>query len=204
MKPDTRTLGIDRAEIRVASDDRGTYIEGYAAVFDSESEDLGGFTEIIKPGAFTDALAGCDVRFVVNHDPNLILGRSTAGTLTLTQDARGLKYRVYPPKSFISEHYVESARCGNISGNSFRFYVPEDRSGESWESASGRTVRTITRFAKLDDVCLATYPAYPGTNGLAVSARSLEALEAHRRTRPRRDTWEHTAYARLRMAETDR
>jgi HK97 family phage prohead protease len=65
-------------------------ISGYSAVFDRLSEDLGGFREKIKPGAFKNALAGSDVRALFNHDSNYILGRESAGTLQLHEDSKGL------------------------------------------------------------------------------------------------------------------
>jgi len=69
-------------------------IEGYAARFNSESKDLGGFREIIAPSAFTRALAEKqDVFCLVNHSSDKILGRSSSGTLTLSQDDKGLKLR---------------------------------------------------------------------------------------------------------------
>ena len=57
-----------------------TRIIGYGSVFNSRSEPLWGFREIIKPGAFDDVL-GDDIRGLFNHDPNFILGRSASGTL---------------------------------------------------------------------------------------------------------------------------
>ena len=84
-----RTMGT--IEVREAEGE-AMVLEGYAAVFNSET-DLGPFREVIKPGAFTDVLTN-DVRALINHDPNLVLGRTSNGTLTLEQDERGLKYRV--------------------------------------------------------------------------------------------------------------
>lgn len=77
--------GEVRAEQRT---DEPTRILGYGSVFNSRSEPLWGFREIIKPGAFDDVLND-DVRGLFNHDPNFILGRSAAGTLSLSVDDRG-------------------------------------------------------------------------------------------------------------------
>src|SRR5208282_1875589 len=69
-------------------------IEGYAARFNQQSKDLGGFRETVAPGAFTNALASNpDIRCLYNHDANRVLGRTTSGTLTLSQDENGLKFR---------------------------------------------------------------------------------------------------------------
>ena len=77
-------------EIRVHTEGGQQKSSGYAAVFNSRSEDLGGFVEEIRPGAFTRALAeGQDVIGAVDHNPSKILGRNTAGTMRLAQDDRG-------------------------------------------------------------------------------------------------------------------
>ncbi|KAA6031356.1 HK97 family phage prohead protease, partial [Pantoea sp. F_11] len=81
-------------EIRAAQDDgEPTRIVGYGSVFDTLSEVIFGFREIIKPGAFDNVL-GDDVRALFNHDPNFILGRSAAGTLALSVDDKGLRYEI--------------------------------------------------------------------------------------------------------------
>ena len=67
-----------------------TRIIGYGSVFNSRSEPLWGFREIIKPGAFDDVL-GDDIRGLFNHDPNFILGRSASGTLSVSVDDKGLR-----------------------------------------------------------------------------------------------------------------
>src|ERR1035437_3378391 len=72
-------------------------IVGYAANFNSPSEDLGGFREMLVPGCFANALKTSDVRALFNHDPNHILGRNMAGTLRLFEDENGLRFEVDPP-----------------------------------------------------------------------------------------------------------
>src|SRR5438128_11032112 len=90
------TRALSGIELRV---DAGAppKLVGYAAVFNSKSLDLGGFIEIVRPGAFKRTLAaGADVRALVNHDPNLIIGRNKAGTLDVAEDDRGLKVTITP------------------------------------------------------------------------------------------------------------
>ena len=84
-----------KVEVRSESEDR-KQIVGYGAVFESKSEDLGGFVEIIERGAFDDVLND-DVRALFNHDNNIILGRSISGTLKLSVDDVGLRYEIDPP-----------------------------------------------------------------------------------------------------------
>ena len=85
-------------------------IKGYAAVFNSPSEDLGGFFETIRPGAFGEAIEECDVRALVDHNPSLILGRLKAGTLRLAEDDRGLACEIDPADTNTGRDIVVSPR----------------------------------------------------------------------------------------------
>lgn len=165
--------GIDTIEKRsfgckmeVRGADQSTTLEGYAAVFDSLSADLGGFREIIAPGAFKRSLKeGADVRALVDHDPGKIIGRNKAGTLTLREDDHGLKVRIKPPDTTAGRDIVESMRRGDVDQMSFAFTVVSDE----WRTLEGEEVRTITD-ADLHDVSVVTYPAYADT---AVAVRSM-------------------------------
>lgn len=146
--PEQRTVDVDVRDV----DTRGRTLHGFAAVYNAVSGDLGGFRERIAPGAFADVL-GSDVRALLNHDPNQVLGRSSAGTLRLRDEERGLRFECDLPDSPLGENVREAVRRGDIDGASFRFRVAEDE----WE---GET-RTILRIAELQDVTVATYGAYP-------------------------------------------
>ena len=135
-------------------------IRGYGSVFNSLSENLGGFREIIAPGAFDDALEH-DVRALFNHDPNHILGRTTSGTLRLSVDERGLHYDIDMPDTSVARDLMVSIQRGDVNQSSFGFTVDED----SWEEDDeGRVVRTIHKVKRLFDVSPVTYPAYPETS----------------------------------------
>lgn len=137
-------------------------IRGHAAVFDSLSENLGGFREVIAPGAFDDVL-GDDVRALFNHDPNAILGRSTAGTLRVGVDAAGLTYEIDPPDTQAARDLLVSMERGDVRESSFGFRVA--RGGDTWdENDDGVLIRTITKVARLYDVSPVTFPAYPDTD----------------------------------------
>jgi Escherichia/Staphylococcus phage prohead protease len=192
-QPEVRQL--NDAEMRFGVHEDGKpVIQGYAAVFNSLSEDLGGFREVIRPGAFARGLAGADVRALIGHDPSRILGRSTSGTLRLVEDSRGLKAQIDPPDTSYARDLAESIRRGDMTGMSFRFYVAPD--GERWRSEPGGVIRELTDVT-IDDVSIVTYPAYPDTS---VAIRSLEDF---RRLQSRRDGWSTRAGMRLRLAETE-
>ncbi len=166
---DRRHLAFETAELRVK--DEGRTLAGYAAVFDSDSEDLGGFIERIKPGAFKGALERSDIRALFNHEPSQLLGRTASGTLTVAEDDRGLLYEVRLPDTHAAQDIAKLVTRGDITGNSFSFRVAED--GEEWETREQQNVRTITQFEQVFDVGPVTYPAYVNTE---VSLRSLAQI----------------------------
>ena len=162
---ESRETRLGTVELR--DDDGQQRISGYAAVFNTLSENLGGFREQIAPGAF-DPVMGDDVRALFNHEPHLILGRTTADTLQLELDATGLRYRIDPPDTQYARDLVKSIERQDVTQSSFAFRVADD----SWdEDDDGRLVRTIKQFKRLYDISPVTYPAYPDTT---VAARSLD------------------------------
>lgn len=138
-------------------------MEGYAANFNSLSENLGGFREILMPGCFKDAIATSDVRALFNHDPNLILGRNMAGTLRVTEDEKGLRFEIDPPETSYAKDLQVSMSRGDVNQCSFGFTIEEG--GDSWAKDSDNLwIRTITKVKRLFDVSPVTYPAYTSTN----------------------------------------
>lgn len=133
-------------------------VTGYAAKFGVRSQDLGGFLEVIQPGAFDDVL-GTDVVALFNHDPNQPLARSTAGTLRISVDAVGLKYDFDLAGDECSQRVAAFIADGRVSQSSFSFRVAMD--GDKWERLEdGVILRTINKVDKLYDVSPVTYPAY--------------------------------------------
>jgi len=136
---------------------------GYAAVFSKNSLNLGGFVEQIAPGAFTDALKISDVRGLINHDSNQVLGRSSSKTLRLYQDGTGLLfYCDLISGDGLSESITNRIQRRDITGCSFSFTVAKDR----WQFAQRPgeiDLRTIEKVDKLYDVGPVTYPAYNDT-----------------------------------------
>lgn len=144
-----------------------TTLRGHAAVFNSMSEDLGGFRELIAPGAFRAALRkNPDVRLLFNHDSNYVLARTASGTLELREDAQGLHVfaRVDRRMSWVEDLRTSMAR-GDIDQMSFAFTVADG--GDTWAVADdGKVVRTINADGVdgLYDVSVVTYPAYTSTS----------------------------------------
>lgn len=160
-------------ELRVQrSADGKAKIVGYAAKFNSLSEDLGGFREVIAPGAFKGVLDN-DVRGLFNHDPNFVLGRTTAGTARMSEDADGLMIEIDPPETEQARTVITAIERGDVTGQSFSFQLPPYPDGRIWEeNEKGELTRTITRIDRLFDFGPVTFPAYPDTD---VSMRSLES-----------------------------
>lgn len=157
------------SEVRAEQDGSWTLV-GHAAVFDSQSENLGGFREVIQRGAFRKVLRqdGLDVRALFNHDQNQVLGRTTNGTLTLMEDPKGLRYEVNVADTSYGRDLRVLLERGDVTQSSFAFRV--DKDGQSWTDApDGTLIRTITNFSGLLDVSPVTYPAYAATSSMALT-----------------------------------
>jgi HK97 family phage prohead protease len=147
-------------------------ITGYAAVFNSDSEDLGGFIERIAPGAFTGVLQD-DAWAYLNHSINHPLGRN-GKNLTLYQDDRGLRYKVNLLDNTDGNNARILVRAGIIYKSSFAFIAAEEVFTKGDPSNGVPHVRTITKMERLFDVSpLSTDPAYMDTS---VAARSLKKI----------------------------
>ena len=154
-----------------------TAIVGYAAVYNRLSLDLGGFREMILPGAFDKVLSRQrgkqDVIAVFNHDPNILLGRTSSGTLQLSSDDKGLKYTVTPPAE--RADIISLILRRDLLGSSFAFTVAKD--SESFSSDANGAVRTIREVSGLYDVGPVVNAAYSSST-TGVSMRSYEAWKA--------------------------
>jgi len=156
---------IETNELRAERDGRGMRLIGYAAIFNTWSHDLGGFREIVAPGAFSRSLNG-DVRALFNHDPNLVLGRTTNGTLQLREDSKGLLIDLLLPDVGYARDLWTLVERGDVSQMSFGFRIPPG--GDKWAKGNdGLALRTLLNV-ELGDVSAVTYPAYEET---VVSAR---------------------------------
>ena len=175
MKQDLEIRNISGNITRAADDSR--YVEGYALVFDSRSEDLG-FYEVIDKEAISQAMINsCDVFALLNHDDNRVLARSKngQGSLKLEVDDKGLHYSFDAPKTALGDELLEYLSRGEITGSSFAFYVDwEDDSAQSWETVNGIKYRYIHKIQYIHDVSPVFVPAY---NATSVSKRALDKCE---------------------------
>ena len=159
MEEERRIANID---IRMINKNGEPVIGGLAAVFNSLSEDLGGFREQIAPGAFRAALDVSDPRCLFNHEASMVLGRVSSGTLRLNENDKGLEFECDIPGTSYAKDLMTCMKRGDIDQCSFGFSV--DEGGDSWnKDSNGKWIRTINKVAKLYDVSLVTFPAYPST-----------------------------------------
>lgn len=165
-------LAARRLEVRERAG-AGAMLFGYAAVFNEHSVDLGGFVEVIMPGAFGEALKG-DVRALWQHDTALVLGRTVNETLRLAEDEVGLRCEIDLPETSWAADALVNLRRGDVDQMSFGFSVPPG--GDTWRETPDGWLRTIWRVDPLYEVSPVTFAAYPQTS---VQARNqLAALRA--------------------------
>ena len=192
-------------EMRVKADEgERKKIVGYAAKFNSLSEEMWGFREQIVPGAFTEALKKSDVRALFNHDPNYVLGRQSAGTASLAEDDVGLHYEIDPPDTQWARDVVSSIERGDIAESSFAFSMVGGV--EEWDDSVTPAIRTIKSVGYLYDVSPVTYPAYPeATTGVRSHKEIFDEHQNERTTESQEE--ESPDYgimkARLDLAEID-
>jgi HK97 family phage prohead protease len=148
------------AEFRVEKrQDKPSQIVGYPAKFNTLSVPLWGFRERILPGAFTTSLAeGADVRALMNHDPNRVLGRTGPGTLRLREDSIGLRMEVDAPDTTYARDLLISLERRDIDQGSFQFRTITDK----WQMENGENVRDLVAV-ELIDTSVVTFPAYGDT-----------------------------------------
>lgn len=134
------------------------FFEGYGIVFNTPT-DMGPFMEEVAPGAESEVMND-DVRGLMNHSEDMVLGRTKAGTMTLSVDSIGVRYKIlYNPNDPDHVRAREKVMRGDISQSSFAFRVKDDK----WEKRNGKEHRTITKFSRLIDMSLVTYAAYEST-----------------------------------------
>lgn len=155
------------SDFEIRESDSGMTFVGYAAKFNSRSENLGGFTETIEPGAFSRSLKSRnDVKLLVNHDTGRVLASSRARTMRLVEDNIGLRVEADLPNTTDGRDMAELLKRGDLSSMSFGFNVIKD----SWNAEGDqRTLKSVRLF----EVSIVAFPAYQSTEA---SVRGLDKV----------------------------
>ncbi len=187
MSRDNRQLRMAASDFQTREDGEELTIEGYFAVFNS-NYDLGmGMSESIAPGAFTSSLSN-DIRALINHDTTLVLGRTSAHTLEVRQDERGLwgKITVNPKDSDAMNLYARVKR-GDVNQCSIGFSI----NSEETDFRDDGTVHWTITDIDLAEISCCTFPAYQETS-ISARARDLEEIKK-RQT----EAWKETMKKRI-------
>lgn len=168
-KRQMRSISVD---LKTRAEDDEMVIEGYFAVFNSETELFRGAYEEISPGAFDDTLSN-DIRALINHDTGLVLGRNKSGTLDLKTDSRGLwgSIRINANDSDAVNLYQRVKR-GDVDQCSFGFNIIN----EETDFRDDGTVKWTLKEIDLHEVSVVTFPAYADT-GVQARKRDYEDIQ---------------------------
>lgn len=165
------------ASIEVRATDGAAVAVGHAAVFDRLSQNLGGFVEVVAPGAFSKTITEQDVRALYNHNEDYVLGRLGAGTLRLVEDDDGLSYEVDLNPSDPDAVRVQAKLArGDVIGSSFGFRVIDDEWSETDQGFPLRTLKQVS----LRDVGPVTFPAYTDSTAALRSLAENRSLDLDR------------------------
>ncbi|MDG9745306.1 MULTISPECIES: HK97 family phage prohead protease [Leuconostoc] len=171
---ETRTFDIKGLEVRdTASDDFVGQIGGYAVVFDEPSQNLGGFIERVDPNAFDD-VDFSDVVALYDHNFANVLGRTSANTLKLDIDKKGLHFILDIPNTTLGNDVYTNIRAGNLKGMSFGFTVDSDEWGKETDDTPKRTINSV---GALYEVSVVTMPAYQETTVAVTRALKNDAYK---------------------------
>lgn len=159
-------------ELRAESQGDEMSLVGYASKFGAQSQDLGGFRETVMPGAFARSIReGADVKFLMNHDPSMIMGRTKNKTLTLGEDETGLRFKVTLPKTQAARDLHALVSRGDIDQCSFAFTVKDQTWSDERDGNGDMYASRLLNDVDLMDVSAVTYPAYLDTE---VDARMFD------------------------------
>ncbi|HEY1603860.1 MAG TPA: HK97 family phage prohead protease [Pirellulales bacterium] len=171
----TRFTPLARAKVTVARAAEGDKqkIRGYGSVFydgtpETEYQLWDNYCERIMPGCFDRALREDDCRGLFNHDPSLILGRTAAGTMRLSVDARGLAYEIDPAETTIAQDCLQHLARQDVTGSSFSFTVDDEDLRRETRDGQDMWICEV-RSVHLYDVGPVTFPAYTATTAEARS-----------------------------------
>lgn len=165
------TRATASGELRFLMDGSKPRIDGRAILFDSWSADLGGFRERMLPGSVT---LEPDLLALFDHDTSKVLGRTSAGTMEVRSDSRGVAFTAYPPETTWANDLKVSMTRGDIKGCSYRMLVEEDK---WYMDMNGQVCRDVLK-ATVSELTVTSMPAYPETTAEARSRASAILKEA--------------------------
>lgn len=169
---DIFTRAMPEATLSVDTVNDKPMLRGWAHRYGSLSHEMQAgrvkFRERFMPGAFRRAIesASFDLRALINHDKNQVLGRKSSGTLKVQESDQGVYFEIDPPDTGFARDLMESVRRGDVSGCSFRFSEPK----QAVKIEDGQYIREI-REAGIKEISIVTWPAYE--DGSSVEVRSL-------------------------------
>jgi len=163
-------------EIRAEGEGAATRIVGHAALYEVETVVGGWYREVIRRGAFARAIREKqDVVALFNHNASQVLGRTTSGTLLLSEDDVGLKFEILPPDTTVAKDLIESMRRGDVKGASFDFSAV--KGGQQWTTYNdGQLELREILDVDLFDVSVVTDPQYARAEA---EVRSRRAFDDH-------------------------
>lgn len=168
-KKETRTFDITNVEKR-DGENQSLKVSGYAAVFNSKTSIGEYFDEMISPGAFSRTLSeNGDIRALINHNFDKLIGRTKSGTLILSEDERGLKFEIDLPNTTYATDLAVSMARGDINQCSFGFFATE----ESWDYSIEPALRTVNE-AELFEISIVSIPAYENTEVALVRSKEID------------------------------
>ena len=140
--------------------------------YDSRSANLGGFVEVVRPGAFAGSLEGeREIHFLHQHDYGRVLATTHNGTLRLTDTRAALRFEAELPDTTLARDLHTSVKRGDIRGASFAFSI-NGAAGERWSEQSGGPLLRELLSVRLFELTVTPLPAYPATR---VEARTAAA-----------------------------
>lgn len=174
----TATLQMNKRDLqtkfevtRQAETENDFVIEGYFALYESETELFEGMFEIITKGAFDNTLNN-DIRALWNHDTQYVLGRNKSGTLELRTDDKGLFAIVKLPKTQYAQDLYTLVQRGDVDQASFGFNIL----GEDLEELASGGYRWRINEIDLHEISVVTFPAYENTS-VQARAKQVEEIE---------------------------
>lgn len=181
-----RTLTVRASKIDVSADEKR--LTGYAIVFDQQSEDLGGWKEVIRSSAVDRTLReGTNVDALVDHkrETGSILGSTDSGLLRLRKDHLGLRVEIFPPDTTSARDVITTVKSGLVRGMSFSFRAMPD--GTTWDQEGDFLIRYVNDM-QFNEVSIVLNPAYKQTE---IHARAA-ALDLATLSEFRAQTWKRS------------